>query len=740
MTKSRSINLSRFSNLTSNDIFMLRNPLLLLMTFCFVEIASAQYSYPLTPERPIVDNYFGTKITDNYRWLEDIKQPEVQTWFKAQSDFSNATLSKINGRNELFNRMKQIYEMYGDVFGSIIQTGSTYFYTKQKKGEKLSKLYSLTEPNGIEILLFDPETIKSGTQITKFTASDDGKKMAVSFSQGGSEICDIRILDVTEKKLMPEVIGPVWSEFECEFTADGTALLYTKMSSGDPASDELLKNMKVSMHFIGGNVKDDKIIVSREKYPELKILPEQFPEASFSEDYNYIFLNLGSTKRERLVYYAPASELKQEKIHWKALIKFDDEITDFCTIGNQLYFLTHKNAPNYKIGVTTIGNTDFANAKIIVPESKKVIPLESIQQSKNYVYYSLSDGINGEIFQIDPKSFSTKKLPLPNGVNNPSPFNKRENDKLLIHNERWLTPDEIYEYDSQTGLASKSKLFGGNNKFPDYEQQYEIKEIEIPSYDGVMVPLSVIYPKNIKLNGSNPCYISGYGAYAISTEPHFISTASVLLEEGVIMAFAHVRGGGEKGEAWHKAGQKDTKPNTWKDFIACAEYLIKEGYTSPQKLIGRGASMGGVLIGRTITERPDLFRVAIAEVGSTNALRSEITANGPNQIPEIGTLQNEQDCKNLIEMDAQSKVKKGVKYPAVLVRTGMNDSRIVPWMPAKFAAILQNSSASERPVLLDVNYDNGHFTGDLDVTFHDKADIYAFSLWQVGNPKFQPVK
>jgi prolyl oligopeptidase len=717
---------------------MLRNSFILLIIFCFVELVNAQYKYPVTAEKPVVNNYFGTKIVDNYRWLEDIKDPEVKTWFKAQSDFSNTTLNKINGRNELFNRMKQIQEMYGDVFGDIIQTGSTYFYTKQKKGEKLTKLYNRTAPDGVENLLFDPETIKAGTQIIHFTVSGDGKKIAVSISHGGAEICDIRILDVEEKKLLPEVINPVWSEFNFEFTPDGAALLYTKMNSSDPSSDDLLKNMKAEIHYIGTNVKDDKIIASLEKYPELNILHEQFPVVNFSEDYNYIFLRLGSTKIEQLVYYAPASELKYEKISWKPLIKFDDEITDYCTIGNQLYFLTHKNAPNYKIGIINIGNTDFVNAKIIVPDGKKVI--RDIQQSKNYAYYSLSDGINQAQFVIDPKSFSTKELPLPKGVNISSPFNIRQNDKLLIYNKGWLSPNTVYEYDAQTGLASRSKWFDIGSNFPDYENQYEIKEVEIPGYDGVMVPLSIIYPKSIKLDGNNPCYISGYGAYGFSYQPRFVKTAIVLLEQGVIIAFAHVRGGGEKGEAWHKAGQKDTKPNTWKDFIACSEYLVKEKYTSPEKLIGNSVSMGGILIGRAITERPDLFRVAIAEVACTNALRIEITPNGPNQIPEVGTLQNEQDCKNLIEMDAQSKVKKGIEYPAVLIRSGMNDPRVVPWMPGKFAAVLQNSSISNRPVLLDVNYDNGHFTSDLDVTFHDLADIYAFTLWQVGNPKFQPIK
>ncbi len=719
---------------------MLRNSLVLFLIFYFAQITNAQYKYPNTLEHPIVDNYFGTKIIDNYRWLEDMDKPEVQTWFKEQSDFSNSIINKINGRDELFTHMKEIQGMYGDICDNVIQRGDIYFYTKQKKGEKLSKLYNRLIKDGTERLLFDPETIMSGIQVMKFTVSEDGKKMAISLSKGGAEICEIRILDIVEKKLLPEIIGPVWSEFNFEFTEDGTALLYTKMSSRDPSSEDLLKKSKASVHINGTNVRDDEIIASIEKCPELNILPEQFPKVYFSKDYKYIFLDLGAAKIEKLVYYASASELKQKKINWRPLIKFDNEVTDFCTIGDQLYFLTHKDAPNYKIGVKTLEDIDFANAKIIVSESKKIIDWGSIQHSKNYIYYSLSDGINEEIFQIDPKSLITKKLPMPKGVNRCDPFNGRQNDQLLIYNKGWLTPNTVYEYDAQTGLLLKSGWLDIGSKFPNYEELYEVKEIEIPSHDGVMIPLTVIHPKNIKFDGSNPCFISGYGAYGFSIQPRFVKEAIVLLEQGAIIAYAHVRGGGEKGAMWHKAGQKDTKPNTWKDFIACAEYLVKEKYTVPQKLIGSARSMGGILIGRAITERPDLFAVAIVEVGCTNALRSEITQNGSNQIPEIGTLQNEQDCKNLIEMDAQNKVKKRVNYPAVLIHTGINDSRIVPWMPGKFAGILQNSSISDRPVLLHVNYDNGHFTNDLDVTFHDKADMYAFALWQIGNPKFQLVK
>ncbi|WP_292008497.1 prolyl oligopeptidase family serine peptidase [Chryseobacterium sp.] len=708
----------------------------LFLGLLFVQSIQAQYKYPETPQKPVTDNYFGTKITDNYRWLEDLKDPSVQNWFKAQADFSHSIIDKIPNREELYKQMKDIQAMNGDSFGVIMQRQNTYFYTKTKKNENLSKLYSVDLSTEKEILIFDPETLGKNTQITNFSVDSKAKKIALLLSRSGGEICELRILDLSTKKLLNEVLGPIWSEFSFEFTPDDKAIIYTKMSTGDPNSNMLLKDMKAMMHEVGTDPKTDKILASREDYPELNALSEQFTSIYFTDDYQYIVLRLSSVKSESPIFIAPYSEIKNKRIKWKQIIKPSDDITDLLISGDKLFLLTHKDAPNYKIALTSLSKPDFNNAKIVVPESKDHVII-SIHSSKNYLYYSLGNGIIKDKYQINLNTLDHKKIKLPSGINASMPLNPHESDDIYCNNINWLTPKTTYDYNPEKGIVVKSKYFNSDSSYPDYEKLYVIKETEIKSHDGTMVPLSILYPRNIKMDGSNPTYITGYGGYGISYEPRFSSRFATLLEQGVVVAIAHVRGGGEKGESWHKAGMKAYKPNTWKDFIACSEYLINQKYTSSSKLIGNGASMGGVLIGRAITERPDLYAAAIIEVGMTNALRSETTANGPNQIPEIGSIENKEDAKNLMEMDAQTKVKKGVKYPAVLVRTGMNDSRIVPWEPAKFAAILQNNSASGKPILLYVNYENGHFTSDLDVVFKEYADIYSFALWQVGHPKFQ---
>ena len=260
----------------------------------------------------------------------------------------------------------------------------------------------------------------------------------------------------------------------------------------------------------------------------------------------------------------------------------------------------------------------------------------------------------------------------------------------------------------------------------------------MPGHDGTMVPLSIIHKKGIPLDGGNSCILEGYGAYGISYTPYFSMRHSIALH-GVVLAYAHPRGGSEKGEAWYKAGYKTTKPNTWKDFISCAEYLVKKGYTSPEHLAGTGTSAGGILISRAITTRPDLFGAAVCNVGCANAMRMEFSPNGPVNTPEFGTVKDPVECEALYEMDGVQHVQQGVKYPAVLGVGGWNDPRVTPWEPGKFVAALQNASTSGKPVLMKVNYDNGHFTEEKIVTFKNFAGQFAFLLWQTGHKEFQPV-
>lgn len=310
----------------------------------------------------------------------------------------------------------------------------------------------------------------------------------------------------------------------------------------------------------------------------------------------------------------------------------------------------------------------------------------------------------------------------------------RSND-ALVYVTSWKQPVTVYNYSPVNKNLTVSN-FDVKVNYPG-TADLVVEELEIPSHDGTMVPLSLIYRKGLKKDGQSVCFMTGYGAYGISATPFFSARYLAMLNKGVIIANTHPRGGSEKGQTWYRAGYQTTKPNTWKDFIASGEYLIKNGYTSAGKLIGAGTSAGGILIGRAITERPDLFAAAISNVSCSNALRMEESPNGPVNTPEFGTVKDSVQCMALYEMDAFQHVKEGTKYPAVLCVGGMNDPRVIVWQPGKFAAALQNATSSGKPVLMQVNYDNGHFTEDKKVTFRNFANMYSFALWQAGHPDFQ---
>jgi prolyl oligopeptidase len=347
-----------------------------------------------------------------------------------------------------------------------------------------------------------------------------------------------------------------------------------------------------------------------------------------------------------------------------------------------------------------------------------------------------SNGVKGRLVKYDLASGKTSevKLPLSGMVSAECP--DWQTDRCLVSVTSWTVPKTIYNFDAEKETFTKS-IFDSSVSYPGFDTLVS-EEVEAPSYDGTMVPLSIVHKKGIPMDGSNCCILEGYGAYGDSFTP-YLSVRWSGAKRGVVLAFAHPRGGSEKGEAWYKAGYKTTKPNTWKDFIACAEYLVKKGYTSPQKLGGTGTSAGGILISRAITERPDLFGAAICNVGCANAMRLEFSPNGPINTPEFGTVADPVECRALFEMDGVQHVRQGTKYPAVMGVGGWNDPRVAVWQPGKFVAALQKATTSGKPVLMKVNYDDGHFTEEKIVTFKNFAGQDAFLLWQTGHKDFQPV-
>lgn len=704
---------------------------------------AGQWSYPPTKATPVSDIYFGKTYSDPYRWLENLKDKDVEAWFKAQAELTDGVLAKIPARDALASEWTALDKLKPATYAQITYENGRVFYKKTLGGENVGKLYVRDGWKGPERLLFDPADItptgaKPGdvTTITGFTPSPDGRYVVLALSAGGAEFSELRTLEVDGRKLLPERMYPSYGSLA--WTLDSKSFFYDAGKVADIKSAEIELNRKTRLHTLGADVASDADFFSNESYRGLEISPKEFPQAFIDESYpDYVIGSVSTVQSEMRLFYAPASQMNQNgRMKWSVLATpADNLVRGIVFHKDRVYAVTHTGAPKYRIVSTHIDHPDWKTAETVVPEARDSI--QSIAHSKNFMFVVYSNGIVGRIVQYAFDTGKTSEVPLPASGTVDITCPDFRTDQCIVFTTSWIQPTTLYDFDAEKGTLTKS-IFNTDVSYPGFEN-LTTEEVEVPGHDGVMIPLSIIHRKDLKRDGSASAILEGYGAYGISYTPIFNVRSSLALH-GVVIAYAHVRGGSEKGEAWYRAGYKTTKPNTWKDFISTAEYLIKNGYTSAGKLAGTGTSAGGILISRAVTERPDLFAAAVCNVGVANAMRVEFSPNGPVNTPEFGTVQDRTEAQALYEMDGVQHVRQGVKYPAVLGVAGWNDPRVVPWQPGKFVAALQASSTSGKPVLLKVNYDDGHFTEEKVVTFRNFAGQAAFMLWQTGHPEFQPSK
>ncbi len=696
---------------------------------------------PDSPKRPVTDTYFGKQVVDNYRWLEDMSSPETQAWFKAQGDYTNAVLAQIPGRDKLIQTFVDYDKLLSVRYGEIKKRGNTYFYRKTLPNENVGKLCMREGKTGSatlgpEKLLFDPTTFGEGKTyaMSAFTPSPDGKLLCIGLQEGGAELSTLRTMDVATKTFRPESVGPVFGG-QVDWLPDNSGFLYTPNNSMDTKDPKGNLDTKARLHKLGSDPAKDPELWSRAKNPGMGIRPDHYPIMFFSDDHTQLYGILASVDQRADAFMADPTDLTKPTLAWRRLAAPTDSVIYFVKLGNKIFLQSIKNAPNGQILVTDAANPNPTAATVLLPESK--LNITRMVSSKDFLFVTLSNGINEKIRQYDSRNGQWADVPIPGtGTIGVELYDAPRSNDILTYITSWNNPSTLYDYDPETRKIAVS-TFDVQPNYPGVADLV-VEELEIPGHDGVMVPLSLVYKKGLKRDGSAVCFMIGYGAYGSSATPYFSRRNLTLLNQRVVLAVTHPRGGSEKGQTWYKSGYQTTKPNTWKDFISSGEYLVKNSYTSPQHLIGEGTSAGGILIGRAITERPDLFAAAISNVSCSNALRMEETPNGPVNAPEFGTVKDSVQCMALYEMDAFQHVKNGTKYPAVLCVGGMNDPRVIAWEPGKFAAALQNATTSGKPVLMQVNYDNGHFTEDKAVTFRNFANMYAFALWQAGHPDFQP--
>jgi len=720
----------------------------LLVILCFAEIYLIAQP-PKAPSQPVTEIYFGKPVTDPYRNFENLQDPAVQQWMKAQTDYTRSVLNRIPGRQALIDFIKDLDNRKSELISDLVITDNDiYFYLKSTPADEMEKLYTRKGFNGEETLLFDPggygEDKTQKYVVRNISPTDDGSFVAFKIAPNGSESTLLMIMNVKEKKLYPEKIDR--SVLAVSWLPDNSAFFYTRIGSSDIYNKERFKDNKVCLHKPGTDPSTDKEFFSVIKNPELKIKSGDMPLVIFDKGSHRLFVLVDGWSNS---FYAPASELGKSTIKWDRLFTPEDEVSNVEATDNYLYVRTAKNAPNFKIIRTSLQNPDLKNADIIVPEDP-VATLTSFKLTNEALYYSVfKNGVEAALYRLPNATKKAEKMNLPFAAGNIFLSTKGIFGKgggylarggftysdIWVTITGWTSENRRYRYLPEKNKFKPEKLSADAN-YPELDE-LTVEELTVTSHDGIRVPLSLIYKKGLKRDGNNPVLLNGYGAYGASLRPGLTPSLIWTLQGGVL-AIAHVRGGSELGEKWYKVGYKTTKPNTWKDLISCAEYLIANKYTSPKKIAISGGSAGGILVGRAMTERPDLFAVCMPAVGVLNTFRNEFTPNGPGNIREFGSVKDSIECMALINMDSYLNLKNGEKYPATFITAGINDPRVIAWQPAKFAARLQSVNASDKPILFFVDYEAGHGMGNTkSKSIEHLADEISFALWQTGHPDFQ---
>jgi prolyl oligopeptidase len=709
---------------------------------------SSAPSPPVAPVKPVTDDYYGTKIVDSYRYMENLKDPEVQAWMKAQNDYTRAALASLPGRAQLLARIQELDQAVPRVFAQQLP-GDLYLVRKRLPTEEVAKLYLRQGLTGEDRLLVDPEKVtlapsnkgKGKNAIQYFAASRDNKYVAVGIAPGGAERdTEMHVFEAVSGRETGDVVSRAWGASP-NWLPDNRSFVYGKLQKlppGAPAT-EIEQKVRSYLHVLGTDAEQDPAVFGYGAVPSISVDPTHIATVVAQPNWDYALgMITTGVSPNNAFYIEPVADLGKTNSAWRKVVDFSDDVSDIEVHGDDLYVLTYKDAARFKVLRLDARQPDLASAETVVPPGQAVVT--AINPAQDALYVTLLDGGLNRVLRVPygphPRAEEVS-LPVKGTI---AVFTDPRLPGGLVAMTSWEKAYKLYTYDPETRQVTDTKL-QPTGPYDD-PANVESVEVKVTSYDGTLVPLSIVHPKNIKLDGSNPTLLDGYGAYGMSNPPFFLSRWLAWYEKGGVYAVCHVRGGGEYGEEWHLAGKKDAKPNTWRDFIACAQYLIDNKYTSPPRLAGDGGSAGGILIGRTITERPDLFGAAIDVVGASDMLRMETTANGVPNIPEFGSTKTEEGYKALYAMSAYHHIQDRTAYPAVLLETGINDPRVDPWHMAKMAARLQAATASGKPVLLRVEYAGGHggIGGTKKQAQETLADEWSFLLWQFGVPDFQPPK
>ena len=694
-------------------------PLALCCSLCD---AQEKMNYPTTHQVDQSDDFHGTTVNDPYRWLEkDVSTPEVDAWIQEQNKVTSSYLSSLPGREKIEARLKELWDY--DKYSTPFKRGNHYFYFKKTGLQNHEVLYRSETLDGEATVVLDPNTWSDDgtTALGGFTFSEDGKLLAYGIQESGSDWRTYRVMEVETGKVLEDKIE--WMKFSgASWVKDSSGFYYSRYDKpkADKEMQELNLGQKVYFHKLGQSQSQDKLIYQDEENPEYGF------GATVTEDGRYLILiNWVGTDDRYRVLYQDLEDQTSDKIS----VLIDEFKNEYSLLGNQgskLYFKSDLNAP--KKCILTIDLAADRAPQVVVPEAADSIESASIVGDSLIVSYLQDAKSQVKVFDLNGKFVRDVELP---GIGTARGFGgKRDQQETFYSFSSFNRPPSSYRYDLATG---KSELVR-SAKVDFNPDDYEVQQVFFKSKDGTKIPMFISHKKGLELDGTNPTLLYGYGGFNISLTPSFSISRLQWMEMGGIYAMVNLRGGGEYGKAWHKAGTKTNKQNVFDDFIAAAEYLIDKRYTSQQHLGIQGRSNGGLLVGACMTQRPDLFGACLPAVGVMDMLRFHRFTAGRFWTDDYGNAdKDEAEFKALYAYSPYHNLKPGTEYPPTLVSTADHDDRVVPWHSFKFAARLQDAHEGDNPVLIRIETKAGHGSGKPTAKIIEEvADEWAFLAKHLG--------
>jgi prolyl oligopeptidase len=696
---------------------------------------------PAAEVRNVPSTFHGSTVNDPYRWLEDVKSAKAQSWFKGQGERARNVLDRIEGRDAIAARLAELAAAQGDAVRGVVQMpGERLYYLKRQPGEKQFKVMTRQGLAGAEKLLIDTAQISQRTgvphAVNYFKPSWDGKTLAYGMSAGGSEDASLYLLNISTGRLIGKPVPRVY-DTDLHWLPDSRSLTASQLAvlaKGAPVTDTY-KDSRVLRVFVGGKTQavfgpkvTTDLGLDRLDVGEVITVPGSRWAVARTTD---------TTVPEGNLFVLPLKDLGQAGAKWRRIATAADKVVHVALQGDGLFVMTQAGAPRRKIVRVDLtrpdlgnnGNSELARASLVAAEPKDGV-LEDFSLTPSGLITELRQGTAVVLRRHASNDTAGRLLAPPaSGTSWLAKTPAHDTDAPLYAFSGWTEPVRWLRVNGD----SSQEVSLGKRIVPKGLPEVVVSDVTLPSHDGVMVPMTILHRKGLALDGNNPVLLEGYGAYGFSMSARFSTDDMVWMERGGVLAYVNPRGSGVYGDEWHRAGFKTTKPNTWKDGIAAAKYLIAKGYGSPKTMGIMGTSAGGIFVGRATTEAPELFAAAIFNVGMMDSIRSEESANGVTNVSEFGTVKDPTEFKALQEMSTYHAIKDGTAYPGVMLVHGMNDPRVDVWESGKAAARLQAANASQRPILLRLDMQAGHGVGStLTQRQSQTADVQSFLLWQMG--------